>query len=86
MVNFPVIKPGDWVIVGLVEGIVQKIYPAGQVAGIFRLVYIDRYKPSTQDVDWDGEKWFFPDLGHFGSNARESDPYVRELRQGRNQI
>jgi len=41
--------------------------------------FFNRQKPTTHDVDWDGETWFFPQRQDFGGYARPSDPYVQML-------
>jgi hypothetical protein len=84
MVNIaPIVNPGEWVDVGLVEGIVQERYPP-ESNHAFWFIYLDKGKPTRHPVYWNGEAWeFSPMEGHYGSQVRDSDFYVRELKQGR---
>ena len=38
------------------------------------------------EVDWNGEKWFFPYCPDFGGYSRESDLWVQQLKLGRRSL
>jgi len=82
MRNPPEIKPGDWIVVGKIDCVVTHLYPPNSPFGA-GLVVFNKSKPTTHDVSWDGEKWFFPERPDFGGYGRDSDPYVQQLKRGR---
>jgi len=61
-----------------VRCIVRLLYAPESMEGVCQVVF-NRQKPTTHDVDWDGETWFFPQRQDFGGYARPSDPYVQML-------
>jgi hypothetical protein len=81
MNKFPEIKTGDWIVVDGQNCVVKNVYPQNSMSGVC-LVVFNKKKPTTHDVDWDGEKWFFPDRPDYGGYARDSDPYVQQLKRG----
>ena len=83
MSEHPKIKEGDWLIVEKTNCVVSIVYPKNSESGICLVVY-DPKKPTTHDVDWDGEKWIFPKRPDFGGYGRDSDPYVQQLKRGKN--
>lgn len=80
--DHPEITPSKWIDVAGCACVVMKIYPKNSPFGICRVVF-NKAKPTTHDVDWDGEKWFFPQRPDFGGYGRDDDPYVRQLKRGR---
>jgi hypothetical protein len=82
MPETPNIEAGDWIIVEKQDCVVMRVYPKDSKNGCC-LVVFNKKKPTTRDVDWDGEKWFFPDRPDFGGYGRDSDPFVQKLRRGR---
>ncbi len=82
-ISMPTIEAGNWVRVGNIDGIVQEIYPQGHSYS-FWFVYLNKYKPTKHPVVWNGKFWAFAEIpGYYGSYAKESEPYVWELKQGR---
>lgn len=79
----PEIHPGKWITVDSNSCVVKIVYEEGSSSGICFVVF-NKDKPTTHDVDWDGEKWFFPDRPDYGGYAKNSDPYVQQLKRGRN--
>jgi hypothetical protein len=79
----PLVQPGDWVAVGQVEGYAQSTYSPGTNAHVFDLLYMDRGNiPTVHPVDWNGFDWaFYPSEHYYGRRARDSEPFVRELKQ-----
>ena len=45
-------------------------------------VVFNPQKPTTHDVDWNGQQWFFPERPDFGGYGRDGCPFVRKLKQG----
>ena len=82
MSEHPSIKSGDWLTVDATDCVVTVVYPQGYESGVC-LVVFNKQKPTTHDVDWDGEKWFFPKRPDFGGYGRDRDPYVLQLKRGR---
>lgn len=82
MKEHPEVSEGDWIKVGNVDCIVQKLYQPDSPFGVGQVLF-NRDKPTTHEVDWDGEKWIFPERGDYGGYARPSDPYVWKLKKGR---
>lgn len=82
MSEAPKIKPGDWITVGTISCVVSIVYPPNSDSGVCLAVF-DKNKPTTHDVDWDGEKWFFPKRPDFGGYGRSDNPYVQQLKRGR---
>lgn len=79
----PIVTEGDWVDVGLRNGIVQKLYPPESPHN-FWFLFLDKGKPSRHPVYWDGTKWELADLpGYLGSYASDSEPFVWQLKKGR---
>jgi len=83
MANQPSITSGDWITVGQQECVVMKVYPAKGQYGV-ALVVFNKSKPTTHDIDWDGDQWFFPKRPDFGGYGRTGDKYVEQLKRGRN--
>ena len=82
MINPPKINPGDWITVGHIDCVVAIIYPENASSGICKVIH-NKKKPTTRDVSWDGEKWFFPERPDFGGYGKISDPYVQKLMRGK---
>ena len=82
MSEHPKIKPGDWITVGATDCVVSVVYPQNSQSGACLAVF-NKQKPTTHDVDWDGEKWFFPKRPDFGGYGQDHDPYVLQLKRGR---
>jgi hypothetical protein len=76
------IAPGDWITVGTTRCVVSKVYAPDQSSAVC-LVVFNKSKPTTHDLDWDGEKWFFPERADFDGYGRISDPYVQQLIRGK---
>lgn len=72
----------SWIEVGSFNCVVKTILPSGSASGVCIVVY-NKSKPTTRHVDWDGNKWFFPERPDFGGYAPESDPCVVKLKRGR---
>ncbi|HHD2920640.1 hypothetical protein [Enterobacter kobei] len=51
---------------------------AGRACVVMRV-----YPKNSPFVDWNGEKWFFPQRPDFGGYGRDDAPYVRQLKKGR---
>jgi len=77
----PTISPGACIYVGDERCIVTRIYSPDSQNGVCQVVFNKR-KPTTHDVDWNGTGWFFPKRPDFGGYARDSDPYVQQLKRG----
>ncbi|WP_114193528.1 hypothetical protein [Edaphovirga cremea] len=77
----PDVKPSDWIEVGGYDCVVMKTYNANSPFGICKVVF-NKTKPTTRDVDWNGDKWFFPERPDFGGYGRNDDPYVIQLKKG----
>ena len=82
MKDIPKIKPGDWLTVGSNDCVVSMIYPPDSQSGVC-LVVFNKNKPTTHDIDWDGTKWYFTECPDFGGYAKDSDPFVQQLKRGR---
>jgi hypothetical protein len=80
MPNRPVVKPGDPVSFSGYSGIVQKLYePVNNIHACW-VVYLDhRGRTSACPINWNGREWYISDTDACTS-ARESDPYVWELK------
>jgi hypothetical protein len=82
MKNAPAIQAGDWITVGSQDCVVKLVYESGSPFGRC-LVVFNKVKPTTHDVDWNDNGWFFPQRPDFGGYAQDNDPYVQQLKQGR---
>jgi len=82
MIKHPPIKSGSWITVENHDCVVKQIYEDNSEFGICLVVY-KKEKPTTHDVDWDGEKWFFPERSDFGGYPAQSDPFVYQLKKGK---
>ena len=82
MATHPDVKPRDWIQVGSHQCVVRLVFPAGGHKGVCQVVY-NKDKPTTRDVDWNGEAWFFPERDDFGGYGRLDDPCVQQLKRGR---
>jgi len=81
----PNIKPGDWIDVAQRECVVSKLYRSDSSSGVCEVVF-NPNKPTNCDVDWDGEKWFFPERGDYGGYADKYprlSEFVAILKKGR---
>ena len=74
----PNVSAGDWIYVGTVRCVVRMVYKPESTNGVCEVVF-NKDKPTTHDVDWDGDKWFFPKRPDFGGYPRQSDPFVQQL-------
>jgi hypothetical protein len=54
----PEIIPSDWIDVAGCACVVMRVYPKNSPFGVCKVVF-NKIKPTTHDVDWNGEKWFF---------------------------
>jgi hypothetical protein len=81
--HHPEIKAFNWIDVGGCQCVVMAIYSADSNSGVCKVVF-NKAKSTTRDVDWDGQKWFFPERHDFGGYGRDSDPFVSCLKRGRN--
>jgi hypothetical protein len=79
MFQHPEVKAGEWLHVGSAACVVTNVYPIGAKNGVC-LVVFNKNKPTTHVVDWDGERWFFPERPDYGGYAKESDPFVQQLK------
>ena len=77
----PEIKPYDWIRVGNRNCVVMNIYPSNSPFGVCKVVF-NPQKPTTHDVDWNGQQWFFPERPDVGGYGRDGCPFVRKLKQG----
>jgi len=85
MSEHPKISPGDWITVGNTDCVVT-IVKQNVIHGYWSAVCVvvfNETNPTTHDVDWDGEKWFFPERPDYGGYANVTDQYVRQLKRGR---
>lgn len=80
--NHPEIHVRDWIDVGNSECVVQRLLPLGSSAGVC-FVVLNKTKPTTRKVGWDGEKWYFMPSHDYGGYADDFDPCVCELKRGR---
>jgi hypothetical protein len=80
--NAPSIKPGDWITVGIHDCVVRKVYKPNSMLGKGQVVF-NADKPTMHDIEWDINRWFFPERPDFGGYARPRDPYAQQLKQGR---
>lgn len=81
----PKIVPGDWIDVGQQSCVVSKVYGKDSPSSICEVVF-NPDKPTNHDVDWNGEKWFFPNRGDYGGYADKYprlSTYVSILKRGR---
>lgn len=78
----PSIKPGDTIYVQGVRCIVMRVFKPEHWTAC--MVVFNPTKPTTHDVDWDEEhgRWVFPERPDFGGYGRDTDPFVRQLRNG----
>lgn len=53
----PELKPYDWIRVSNRTCVVMNVYPANSSFGVCKVVF-NKTKPTTHDVDWDGQNWF----------------------------
>jgi hypothetical protein len=53
----PEIIPSDWIDVAGCACVVMRVYPKNSPFGVCKVVF-NKIKPTTHDVDWNGEKWF----------------------------
>jgi hypothetical protein len=81
MMEAPKISPDDWITVDGGKCVVCLVYKPNSHSGIGMVVF-NKIKPTTHDVEWDGEKWFFPKRSDFGGYGRDGDKYVIQLRRG----
>lgn len=80
--NHPLIKPYDVINVAGKECVVMAVFSENSLNGVCKVVF-NKTKPTTHDVDWDGEKWIFPERPDFGGYGRDDNPFVRHLRKDR---
>lgn len=62
----------------------SSVYDGDYPFGICEVVF-NSSKPTNRDVDWDGEKWFFPECGDYGGRAEDNPRllrYVKLLKAG----
>jgi hypothetical protein len=78
----PSVHPGDWIVVGNQQCVVRRVYPNPEDSGVCEVVF-NKQKPTTHDVDWNGQDWFFPERPDYGGYGRDGDPYVQQLKRGR---
>ena len=71
----PTIKPGSWIVVDKHDCVVTVVYQESSPFGVCLAVY-NKEKPTTRDVDWDGEKWFFPARSDYGGYGEKHGPYI----------
>lgn len=82
MSEHPKLNPTDWIKVGNIDCVVTCVYPQNS-SSLICLVVFDKTKPTTHDVDWDGEKWIFPKRPDFGGYINDTDKYVLQLKRGK---
>lgn len=82
MTTHPEIHIGDWIKIGLIDCVVSSVYPEDSTSGICKVIF-NKQKPTTRDVDWNGENWFFPERPDFGGYAKGMDYLVLQLKRGR---
>jgi len=84
MANRPNINLGNWIYVEGTSCVISIVREPGHEFGDCEVVF-NPDKPTNHDVEWDGEKWIFPDRPDFGGyadrNSRLSQ-YVQILKQG----
>jgi len=82
MKGHPEIKKGDWIRVGATDCVVAIVYQENSMSGVCKAIF-NKSKPTTHDVDWNGESWFFPARPDYGGYAKNSDPLVQQLKRGK---
>lgn len=78
----PLVRPGEWIKVGGNDCVVTHVYEDDSQPETGMLVFNPK-KPTTHEFRWDGDHWVFSDSPDYGGYARESDPYVRQLKRGK---
>jgi hypothetical protein len=79
--SHPEIHVKDWIDVGNSECVVQRLLPRGLLRRLH--CCLNKTKPTTRIVGWDGKKWYFMPSRDYGGYADDYDPCVRELKRGR---
>ncbi|WFZ22230.1 hypothetical protein NFK58_13020 [Citrobacter portucalensis] len=82
MKQHPAVAPKDWIEVSGNSSVVMVVYPENSPFGVCKVVF-NKAKPTTHDVEWDGEKWIFPHRPDYGGYARNDNPFVRQLINGK---
>ena len=78
MAEHPIVREGDWLIVGATRCVVMIVYQANSTNGVCKVVF-NKNKPTTHDVTWNGTEWIFPERPDFGGYAQTSNQYVQQL-------
>lgn len=82
MIQHPSIAPKDWIEVSGQRCVVMAVYPDDSPFGVCKVVF-NKDRPTTHDVEWDGEQWMFPQRPDYGGNASKDNPFVRQLINGK---
>jgi hypothetical protein len=85
MAGRPYIRPGHWIDVGSVACVVSTVREPGHASGDCEVVF-NALKPTSHDVEWDGDDWRFVTRGNSGGPADRYPrlaPYVAQLKAGR---
>lgn len=83
----PNVKPGDWIKIGSLDGVVCQIFNDDFIKNGIEVVFIGNKGDAVNlDVCWNGEKWVSARDGDLGGYADKYDrlrEYVAILRRGR---
>lgn len=83
MSDAPHVKPGDWIRVGSVDGVVTQAHDVDLVETDVRIV-CNPDRPAVYKVHWNGEAWEFehPMRGSYADHTPGAEPFADILKKG----
>ena len=83
MSDAPHVKPGDWIQVGSVDGVVTEAREIDMIAADVQIV-CNADRPAVYKVNWNGEAWEFehPMRGSYADHTPSAGRFVDILREG----
>ena len=83
MNDAPKVKPGDWIKVGSVDGVVIEARDIDMVAADVHVV-CNPDRPAVYKVNWNGESWEFehPMRGSYADHTPGAEPFADILKRG----